>query len=296
MRKAKIITLVSLVLFFVVVCSPFSQDNDDSRNSDRSSVKETAKEAWGLYIQYRRIINEAGNYWEDEITTGLSSGRYTNSMFNRQYYRIKTIFDRLLKSEHLARELNKYNWRIYLQNSNTVNAFAALNGIIIINKGIIDFCQNDDELALIIGHEIAHMAEDHIKKQIGTRVVMDPIIERISAFIAQKKNKRLKTEEISDKEIADREMFQIIFGLSGELALLKYNRSQEEKADEIGAKYAASVGYDTDKGYALWTRMSDNFGSPWLNFLSTHPKSDHRAKNFLEGDYMRKYYKVYTED
>jgi Zn-dependent protease with chaperone function len=294
MKKAKMITLVSLFLFFVVVFGVFSQDNDDSQNSSRSSVREAAKEAWGLYVQYRRIISEAENYWENEIETGLSNGTYTNNINNRQYLQIKTVFDRLLKSEYLAQDLNKYNWRIYLQNSDAINAFAALNGIIIINKGIIDFCQNDDELALAIGHEIAHMTEDHIKKQIVTRIVMDPIIDRVASFIARKKNKRLKTEEISDKEISDKELFQLIFGLSGELALLKYSRSQEEKADEIGAMYAASVGYDTDKGYALWGRMPDNSRSPWLNFLSTHPKSDSRARNFLKGDYMRKYFKAYT--
>jgi predicted Zn-dependent protease len=192
--------------------------------------------------------------------------------------------------------LKKYNWRIYLQNTNSVNAFSAINGIIIINKGIVDFCQNDDELAIIIGHEIAHMTEDHVKKQIASRVVKDPIVEHISAMIAKRKNKRVNTEEITDKEISDREMFQIIFGLAGELTLLKYSRSQEEKADEEGAKFAASVGYNTDKGYELWSRMLLLSNNGWLVFLSTHPNSDHRARAFLNGNYRGKYYREYNNE
>jgi predicted Zn-dependent protease len=266
---------------------------DGSQNSVKSTLKKIAKELWKIYVQYRITVDEATNYWEDEIKMGLLNSTYTDNTDNKQYLRIKTIFDRLLKSEHLAQDQKKYNWRIYLQNSDTINAFSALNGIIIINKGIVDFCKNDDELALVIGHEIAHMAEEHIKKMIGTKTVIKPIIDCVSSFLAQKKNKRLKTEEISDKEISDKKLFQLIFGLSGELALLKYSKAQEEKADEVGAIHTASVGYDTDKGYELWKRMSDNSKSTWLNFLSTHPNSDHRAKIFIEGNYKRKYYKAY---
>ena len=261
---------LSLVLLILVAfVSPlFSQSDDDPQNTGGNTVRETAREAWGLYVQYRRTINEATKYWEDEIESGLSNGKYINKN-NRQYTRIKNIFDRLLQSQYITADPKKYNWRIYLHNSNEVNAFAALEGIIIINRGIIDFCQNDDELALVIGHEIAHMTEDHVNKQLATRIVMDPIIERISSFIAQKKNKRLNTEEISDKEISDKELFQFIFGLSSELALLKYSRSQEEKADEIGAMYAANVGYDTDKGYDFWKRMASiSNDNRWTALLS----------------------------
>jgi len=288
MKKLSLI----LLMFFVFAPHLFSQSDDDPQNTGKSTVKETAKEALGLYVQYRRTINEATKYWEDEIASGLSNGRYINNRTNRQYSRIKNIFDRLLQSQYITADLKKYNWRIYLHNSNEVNAFAALDGIIIINRGIIDFCQDDDELAIVIGHEIAHMKEDHVKKQLATRIVMEPIIDRVSSLIARKKNRELSTEEISDKEISDKELFQFIFGLSGELALLKYSRSQEEKADEIGAMYAANVGYDTDKGYNFWKRMgSISNDNRWTALLSTHPYSERRALAFLNGDYKTKYYR-----
>jgi predicted Zn-dependent protease len=279
-----------LSLISVVVSDLPSRSNDDFQNNIKNIVIETAKEALGLYAQYRRTIDEATDYWEDEIKDGLSSGKYIDDIDDRQYLRIKNIFDRLVQSH--TPELNKYNWRIYLHNSNEVNAFAALDGIIIINRGIIDFCQNDDELALNIGHEMAHMTEGHVKKQLATEIIKDPIIEHVSSFIAKKKNKRLNTEEISDKEISDKEFFQLIFNLTGKLALLKYSRSQEEKADEMGAMYAANVGYDTDKGYDFWKRIASiSNDNRWTALISTHPYSEQRALAFLNGDYKTKYYR-----
>ena len=269
-----------LLIISVVASHLLSKSNDDPQNTVKKAVLETIKEASDLCVQYIRTINEATTYWENEIKDGLSSSKYIDDINDRQYLRIKNIFDRLVQS--LAPDLNKYKWRIYLHSSDEVNAFAALDGIIIINRGIIDFCQNDDELALVIGHEIAHMIEGHVRKQLATRIVMEPIIKHVSSFIAKKKNKRLNTGEISDKEISDKDFFQLIFNLTGKLVLLKYSRSQEEKADKIGAMYAANVGYNTVKGYDFWKRIASiSNDSKWTAFLSTHPYSQERAAAFL---------------
>jgi predicted Zn-dependent protease len=277
---------VAVILLSVIAFSSFAQNDSTSQNSGGNSIREIARETLGLYVQYRRIVNAVTYYWEDEIGTGLTNGKYIDNRNNSQYLRIKNIFDGLLRSQRLTRDLDRHNWRIYLQNSNEVNAFAALNGIIIINRGIIEFCQNDDELALIIGHEMAHMTQDHVKKQLRAGIVMDSIIERLSSIIARIKNRTATdTEEISDNEISDRELFQLIFGLAGELALLKYSRAQEVAADEIGAMYAADVGYDTNKGFDFWQRMASiSNNSRWLTFLSTHPFSEQRALTFLNGE------------
>jgi predicted Zn-dependent protease len=116
-----------------------------------------------VFFNYRIVIQEAEKHWENEIKDGLSDGRYTDNINDVQYSRIKTIFDNLLSSQYL--EQNKRNWKIYLHNSNDVNAFAVLDGVIILNKGIVDFCRNDDELALVIGHEMAHVTESHYSEQ-----------------------------------------------------------------------------------------------------------------------------------
>ncbi|MDR0551812.1 MAG: M48 family metallopeptidase [Spirochaetaceae bacterium] len=278
-----------LVLVFFIFTPVFAQDDDEDDDEDQQSgytLKDAAKEAWGLYKQYKRLTDNVEAYWEAEIKEGMSSGTYTRS--GSEYQKIKTIFDTLLTSKYINRK--KYDWRIYLQNTNEINASCAVNGIIIINKGMIQYCKNKDELAIVIGHEIGHMTRNHLKRRLGSGVVKDFIAEKTAAYIAKKKNKRTgDMSEMSDKEIEDKEMFKLIFGLAGDVALLKYSRGQEQRADEEGAKYAASTGFDSNAGYDLWTRMAKDFKNPAFVILSSHPASDKRAKHFLEADYQRKY-------
>jgi predicted Zn-dependent protease len=246
-----------LVLVFFIFIPVFAQDDDEDDDEEQQSgytLKDAAKETWGLYKQYKRLTDNVEAYWEAEIKEGMYSGTYTQS--GSEYQKIRTVFDTLLTSKYINRK--KYDWRIYLQNTNEINASCAVNGIIIINKGMIQYCKNKDELAIVIGHEIGHeighMTRNHLKRRLGSGVVKDFIAEKTAAYIAKKKNKRTgDMSEMSDKEIEDKEMFKLIFGLAGDVALLKYSRGQEQRADEEGAKYAASTGFDSNAGYDLWT-------------------------------------------
>jgi Zn-dependent protease with chaperone function len=261
----RILRKVAAAFFlFCSLSSGFSKENDTPSPGFLGGVPGTLE----LVRQYNRVIKSLDKYWEEEIRDGLQTGKYTQDESNSDYQRIRAVFDKLKTSGQLK---ERYNWRIYLQNTSEVNAFAAVNGIIIINKGIADYCKNDDELAIVIGHGMVHITKNHLKKQIASTFIKDALVQRMS--------------ELAAKKISDKEMFEMIFGLAGNLALLKFSRMQEEEADKFGAMYAASVGYDTAAGYELWMRLANDFRSSPLNFLSTHPTSEERAKRFKNGDY-----------
>ncbi|GAB6393203.1 MAG: M48 family metallopeptidase [Treponematales bacterium] len=262
----RILRKVAAAFFlFCSLSSGFSKDNDASSSGGLSNK---VQEALELVRQYNRVVKDLDKYWEEEIRDGLQTGKYTQDESDSDYQRIRAVFDKLKTSDQLK---GRYNWRIYLQNTSEVNAFAAVNGIIIINKGIADYCKNDDELAVVIGHGMVHITKNHLKKQIASTFIKDALVQRMS--------------ELAAKEISDKKMFEMIFGLAGNLALLKFSRMQEEEADKFGAMYAASVGYNAAAGYELWMRLANDFRSSPLNFLSTHPTSEERAKRFKNGDY-----------
>jgi hypothetical protein len=258
--------LVAAVLCVLVCLVSLPAENGD----DKSVLAETLE-------QYERVVKAVGDYWEGEVRDGLQEGRYLQS--GADYSRVRRVFDRLQISPYF-KEKGKFDWRIYVQDSNAVNAFSAVNGILIINRGIVANCNTDDELAVVIGHEMGHMVKNHVKIQIAVKAALKTIIPRIAGAAAEAKNKNAPPGTDNDKKVSDKEMFEIVFGLAGHAGLLAFNRAQEKEADELGALYAGSAGYDANAGYEFWKRMAGDSKGSFLSFLSAHPESEDRAAFF----------------
>ena len=278
MLKKKI--FLGLIFLYVIVPNLFSQSAGEQWLDFGLKL---LKGTWDGIVQYNRVMENTNSHFENEIQQGLGEGLYTNNINNSYYARVYIIFNKLLASEHLQQDRLKYNWRIYIVNTNVVNAFASVNGIIGINRGLINFCQNDDEIAMILGHEIAHMVKNHLKQRVATSEVKTQILNLLSSYVTQNNN-----------SITDKAMFDRIFGFAGNMALMSFSRANEEEADREGAKYAASVGYDPNTGYDLWRRMSSPSNRSLVErLLATHPYSEDRANTFITGNYKLKYYNPY---
>ena len=267
-------TLVHILILFSICGITYAQDNfwtDFGRNA-----------LVGIYSgidQYNRVFENLTIHYENEIHEGLQTGLYSNDLNINQYARLYIIFNRILESEYLKQYRDSFNWRIYLVNLNYVGGFASVNGIIGINTGLIDFCLNDDELAMIIGHEIAHIVKNHYFQRIASRMLRDQILNVIYSIAFQ------------FNFVSDKEMFDQIFGFAGNTTLLNFRRNHEIEADREGAIYAASVGYNPDTGYDFWRRLSLSAVGMEMNqaLLGTHPYSEDRARTFLTGNYQEYY-------
>jgi len=264
-----------LIFCFCVPVFPQGADDDDEESNPSGTVQSVVNEAWEVYKQYRRVVDRVSAFWEEEI----KSGKYSQNRNDPAYRKISGIFSRL---QSARKPEGNYNWRIYIKNDSEVNAHAATNGIVIVNSAMIDYCLNDDELAVVIGHEMGHITQEHLKNRLASKTVANAVVKKLAAYIAKKKNRKEDIETMSDKEISDKEMFEAMFGLAGELGLLTYSRRQEKQADETGALLAQSAGYDANSGCELFERAAKNKGANLLFFLSTHPESKDRAV-FLKG-------------
>ena len=154
------------------------------------------------------------------------------------------------------------DWEIIVFDGEALNAFAMPGGKIGVYTGIFTVADTPDALAAVIGHEIAHLTEDHVMQRArrGTWNTLATI---------------LGTNAIRGFGDSVRQGVQI--GLS-----LPFNRQQEIDADIVGLDYMARAGFDPRSSIKLWKNMvDDREGSNPPEFLSTHPADDRRMNELI---------------
>ncbi|HBR94676.1 MAG TPA: hypothetical protein DEA90_10980 [Opitutae bacterium] len=160
-----------------------------------------------------------------------------------------------------------------------INAFAMPGGKVAVYTGIFKVAQTDDDLAIVMGHEVAHVAAGH-----GNERVTQQLLAAGVALALQFGTK--------DMDSSDRTMIMAAYGAGATLGvILPYSRYHESEADEIGLIYAAKAGYDPRAAIGFWERMDAQSGGSTPEFLSTHPAGSTRIQKLNE--LMPKAYEIY---
>ncbi len=155
------------------------------------------------------------------------------------------------------------------QNSK-INAYAA-PGKIILTSRLVSICLNDDELALIVGHEMAHQVLGHLIRGAAHRELGQLVGEAITAF-----------STLSLGRLLDWKHFQVdpnVRQVAQNAVVSVFSQDEEREADIYGAWYAFQAGYDIDRGVAVWERVAAvDEKDPFLTtyFLASHPASTER--------------------
>jgi len=182
---------------------------------------------------------------------------------NPQLQRLRAIAARIIP---FAAQWNpraaKWKWELNLIGSKQINAFCMPGGKIAFFTAILDTLKlTDDEVAMVMGHEMAHALREHARarlaKSVGTGAALS-----IGAQI-------LGLGQAGD--MAARAGTQLI--------TLKFSRNDETEADLVGLELAARAGYDPTAAVSLWKKMAEaNSKAGGLSFLSTHPSGPDRIK------------------
>jgi len=171
----------------------------------------------------------------------------------------------------IAAAANKpeYTWEFHLIEKQDVNAFCLPGGKVFVYTGILDLATSNDELAAIMGHEIAHAVVRHG----GERMSM----ALMAQFGGQAASMALGA---GTGNPAVAQVFSQAYGVGTQVGfLLPHSRSQESEADEVGMILAAKAGYEPSGALSLWQKMdaySAKKGNAPPAFLSTHPPSKQR--------------------
>ncbi|HXG50030.1 MAG TPA: M48 family metallopeptidase [candidate division Zixibacteria bacterium] len=157
-----------------------------------------------------------------------------------------------------------YKWEFHVLQGKEINAFALPGGKVAFWEGIMPVAGDDEGVAVIMGHEVAHALARHgaerMSQQLGVQA-----IGQILALGVGKVNPGLQQD------------FLKMYGLGATVGvLLPWGRAQESEADRIGLNLMARAGYDPAAAVAFWERMARVTGDKPPEFLSTHPSDETR--------------------
>lgn len=159
------------------------------------------------------------------------------------------------------------NWEVVVFEDKTLNAFALPGNKIGIHSGLIEFVDNADQLAAVVGHEIGHVLARHSNERLSEKMAVNTGINLISA-VAQ------PTSALGQTAVG-------LLGVGAQYGvLLPFSRTHESEADVIGLELMAKAGFDPRQSIVLWQKMAAaNSGPRPPEILSTHPAPASRIEN-----------------
>lgn len=180
-----------------------------------------------------------------------------------QSIRLRSIADRLIPHtlpwNARARD---WKWEVSLFGSKDLNAFCMPGGKIAFYFGILQRLQlDDDEVATIMGHEMAHALREHARERMGKTAAT-----RIGAGLL---SSLLGLGGAGDA----------LLNMGGQLLTLRFSREDESEADIVGMELAARAGYDPAAGVTLWRKMMKASEGAPPEFMSTHPSGPSRIED-----------------
>jgi predicted Zn-dependent protease len=214
-----------------------------SRATSLASAREVETRAT---TEYRKVLQEA------------ASKRALAPADHPQLKRLRGIADRLIP--HAARfneRARDWKWEVNLIGSSQINAWCMPGGKIAFYTGILDTLKlTDDEIATVMGHEIAHALREHGRERVGQARIAQGVTMGAS---------------IASQMLGFGDLGGYLASGAAQLTMLKFGRDDETEADLVGMDVAARAGYDPRAGVVLWQKMAAASKGQPPQWLSTHP-------------------------
>lgn len=167
---------------------------------------------------------------------------------------------------NVSKSIHQGSWEVVVFDSEQVNAFALPGGKIGVYTGLLKVTDNQDQLAAVMGHEVAHVIAQHGNERLSSSSLVQTGLQVADAVL-------------TTKNVENKNLYMAGLGLGAQYGILMpYGRTHESEADIIGQELMAISGFNPEASVALWYNMAKNSqGSP-PEFMSTHPSHDTRIK------------------
>jgi predicted Zn-dependent protease len=227
--------------------------------AQREGVDVGGNSGFARLVPADEIETSAAKQYSD-ILTQAASQKALGSADNAQVIRLRRIAQRLIPfTNEWNPRARTWKWEVNLIGSKQINAFCMPGGKIAFYTGILEQLQlTDDEVAQIMGHEIAHALREHARARMGKSAATSMGAGLLSQLLGLGDVGRTVTN----------------YGV--QLLNMTFSRSDESEADLVGLELAARAGYDPRAGITLWQKMAASSQGAPPQWLSTHPAGNTR--------------------
>jgi len=226
------------------------------------------------------IMNSLGEESYKEFLKGHPPLSNSNAqLIKKTGLKITTATNKWLKENGYTELADMNKWEFNLVQEKEVNAWCMPGGKIVFYTGILAYATDENSIAVVMSHEIAHAIAQHGNERM-TQKLIATVGENVIAYLLKGSNKNT------------RDVLLQSYGAGSDLGLLAYSRKHEYEADKIGMAFMALSGYNPQYAYDFWKKMAALNNSKQIEYLSTHPSDENRVKEikaFLPEAY--KYYK-----
>ncbi len=249
------VALQSTLIF--VVCSIFVLSC--------STVPLTGRKQLNLVPQSEMLTMSFQQYGDFLKQNKLSSDPKASALVKNVGTRIEGAVTKYCAEKGLSSQLDGYKWEFNLVDSKEVNAWCMPGGKVVVYTGILPITKDENGLAVVLGHEIAHAVAQH-----GNERMSQGLIAQAGGMALQ--------EALAQKPAETQQLWMSVFGVGAQYGiLLPYSRTQESEADHLGLIFMAMAGYDPQGALTFWQRMAaQSGGNAPPAFLSDHPSDQSR--------------------
>jgi predicted Zn-dependent protease len=223
------------------------------------------------YQQYDLFLKEAK----------LSTDQPAVEMVKRVGGNIQKAVEKYMSDHAISGRLRGYEWEFNLVKDEQLNAWCMPGGKVVVYTGILPVTQDEEGLAVVMGHEIAHAIAEHGNERMSQQLLQQ--VGAVGLMVAMK-------EEPAETQA----LWLSVYGVGTTVGImLPYSRTHESEADHLGLIFMAMAGYDPHAAPEFWKRMAagKQGGSP-PEFLSTHPSDQTRIEDITSWiPEAMKYYK-----
>ncbi len=222
-------------------------------------------------VSEEQMQQMAGKEYSSFLTQNEVLNNWNADMVKRVGARISNAITKYYTDKGKSSVLNGYKWEYNLVENKEANAWCMPGGKIVVYTGLLPLTQNENALAIVVGHEIAHAVAQHGKERMSEALITQLGGEALSVLLA---NKPTETQSL----------FRSAYDIGTQVgSALPHSRKQELEADKYGLMFCALAGYDPRQAVSFWERMAKASGNQKPpEFLSTHPADATRITKIKE--------------